>query len=185
MVGDMKKHLIIISLIVIVVGIFVLYFANSSSEDISNTDISTTSVTDSDGTTHYYEPVTDNKGSVSMTAENKGVFSEIETQSNGKAVTKKNGTYITNEHTTVLPIENITDSASSITKATTKNSLSDSTKSNNADNTVEIKTTEIAKETKPTATSITAENTTNKNETTTQKSTQPATDKDGWITKWY
>lgn len=120
----MKKHLIIISLIVIVVSIFVLYFANSSSEDISNTDISTTSVTDSDGTTHYYEPVTDNKDSVSMTAENKGVFSEIET-------------------------------------------------------------TETAKETKPTATSITAENTTNKNETTTQKSTQPATDKDGWITKWY
>lgn len=50
---------------------------------------STTAVTDEQGTTHYYEPVTDDEGNISTTAKNKGVFAEIETQSNGKAVKKR------------------------------------------------------------------------------------------------
>ena len=51
--------------------------------------ISTTAVTNSNGTTHYYEPVTDDNGNVSTIDGNQSIFVEIETQSNGKAVTKK------------------------------------------------------------------------------------------------
>lgn len=191
----MKKHLIIISLVVIVISIFVSCSVNGGGVSDGASPIPTTAVTDSNGTTHYYEPITDNKGNVLTTAENKGVFAEIETQSNGKVVTKKNGTYVTKKHTTVLPIENTIDNSgstekksssvsdkTSVNKTSTRNSVSDSTTSNDADNTIEL---EITKETKTTATATTAENTTNKEETTTQKQIQPATDKDGWITKWY
>ena len=111
----MKKQLLIISIIVVIVSIFVSCSVNSISENIS-----TTAVTDSNGTTHYYEPVTDDEGNISTTAKNKGVFAEIETQSNGKAVTKKNGEYVTNEHTTALSIENVTDRTSSTTKSATE-----------------------------------------------------------------
>lgn len=171
---NMKKQIFSISIIVIIVSVFVSCSANSSSENIS-----TTAVTDSDGTTHYYEPVTDDKGSLSTTGKNQGVFAKIETRSNGKAVTKKDGTYVTNEHTAVLPIESVTDN-SSTTNSTTQKSTSDTTKVvDDADNILEFepsddKTTTEKQTTKTTLT-----------ETTTKKETQPATDKDGWITKWY
>ena len=80
----MKKQFLIISVLVIVVSIFVSCSANSSGESIP-----TTAVTDSNGTTRYYEPVTDDNGNISTTGKNQGVFAEIETQLNGKAVTKK------------------------------------------------------------------------------------------------
>ncbi len=179
MVGkQMKKQLIIISIIVVIVSIFVSCSVNSSNEDIS-----TTAVTDSNGTTHYYEPVTDDKGNMSTTAKNQGVFIEIETQSNGKAVTKKDGTYVTNEHTTVLPIENTTDNSSSTTKSTTEKPSG--TTNNNADNNIDFEPEKPTEDTTPTSSTTTEKQTTTKAETTTQKSTEPATDKDGWITKWY
>lgn len=172
----MKKQLLIISVLVIIVSIFVSCSANSSSEDIS-----TTAVTDSNGTTHYYVPVTDDKGNVSATAENQGVFAEIETKPNGKTVTNKNGTYVTKEHTTVLPIKDKTTQQSHSAEPITEKLSSDTTKSiEDADNVVEFETTE----TKPDDRTTTKETTTT-TETTTQKETQPATDKDGWITKWY
>lgn len=181
----MKKQLLIISIIVVIVSIFVSCSAHSSSEDIS-----TTAVTDSKGTTHYYEPVTDDKGNISTTAKNQGVFAEIETQSNGKAVTKKDGTYVTNEHTTVLPIKDETTKPSSSAKPTAeKSSLSTTIHTDNttdADNVVEFQPTKTTEETKPDNTTTTTEKTTTTTtETTTQKEIQPATDKDGWITKWY
>lgn len=187
----MKKQLLIFSVLVIIVSIFVSCSANSSGGDIS-----TTAVTDSKGTTHYYEPVTDDKGNVSTTEKKQGVFAEIETNSNGKAVTKKNGTYVTNEHTTVLPIESTTNST---TTSTTQKSTSDTTKDiDNADNEVEfvpdettakttqtITTTTEKETTNTTSTTKAATTTTTTTKTTTKKETQPATDKDGWITKWY
>lgn len=173
----MKKQLLIISIIVVIVSIFVSCSVNSSSENVS-----TTAVTDSNGTTHYYEPVTDDEGNISTTAKNQGVFAEIETQANGKAVTKKNGEYVTNEYTTALPIENTTDSSSGTNKPATKQSSTSNTTTDidDADNDIEF---EAPSEdtTKPT----TEKTTTTTTETTTQKEIPPATDKDGWITKWY
>lgn len=172
----MKKQLIIISVLIVIISILVSCSANSSSEDIS-----TAAVTDSNGTAHYYEPVTDDEGNISITGKNHGVFAEIETQSNGKAVTEKNGTYVTNEHTTFLLIENDADNTSSTKKSESEKTSSDIT-NNNADNYVEFEipvddTTKITTTEKQTTTAAT--------DTTTQKGTQPATDKDGWITKWY
>ena len=84
---------------VIIVSIFVSCSVNSISETVS-----TTAVTNINGTTHYYEPVTDDKGNISTTDKNQGVFAEIETQPYGKAVTAKDGTYVTNENTTILTV---------------------------------------------------------------------------------
>ena len=101
----MKKQLLIISIIVVIVSIFVSCSANSSSENIS-----TTAVTDEQGTMHYYEPVTEN--------ESTSVFAEIVTDDNGKAVTKKNGKYVTKEHTTILTTAK--EAVSSITGSATE-----------------------------------------------------------------
>lgn len=183
----MKKQLFIISIVVIIVSIFVSCSAKSGSEDIS-----TTAVTDSKGTTHYYEPVTDDKGSLSTTGKNQGVFAEIETDASNKAVTEKNGTYVTNEHTTVLPIESEKKNTSSTKKQTTAKAVSDIAKDGEAaDNNIEFEPDKTTAEAKPDTTSTTTSTTTEKEttkattESTTKKETQPATDKDGWITKWY
>ena len=167
----MKKQILIISVLIIIISIFVFCSANSSSENFS-----TTAVTDSKGTTHYYEPVTDDKGNISTTEKEQGVYAEIETHSNGK--------YVTNEHTTVLTIENVTDSTSSTTKsATEKSSENDSS---NADNDIEFEPDETTSDRKPnTTTTTTQKQTTTTTETTTEKEIPPATNKDGWITKWY
>ncbi len=169
----MKKQLLIISISVIIVGVFVSCSASSSSKEIS-----TTAVTDSNCTTHYYEPVADNKG----------VYAEIETESNGKAVTEKDGTYVTNEHTTVLPINDENEKSSSNKKLTTEQSKKEkpatekstlSATNNAADNVVDFEPDKQTEKTKPTV------STTTEKQATTVKETQPATDKDGWITKWY
>lgn len=97
----MKKQLFIFSILIVIISIFVSCSTNSSSEVIS-----TTAVTNSNGTMYYYEPVTDDNGNVSTIDGNQSIFVEIETQSNGKAVTKKDGTYVTNEHTIILSIKN-------------------------------------------------------------------------------
>lgn len=168
----MKKQLFIISVLVIIVSIFVSCSVNSSSDEIS-----TTVVTDNNGTTHYYEPLTEN--------ESTSVYAEIVIDDKGKAVTNKNGTYVTNEHTTVLPIIDETTKTSNSAKPTTEKSSSNTTKNiEDADNIVDFEPDKPTEETKPT-TSTTTEKPTTTTTTTTQKGTQPATDKDGWITKWY
>ena len=89
--GNMKKQLLIISIIVVIVSIFVSCSVNKE----GNIQLpSTTDVTDEQGTTHYYEPVTEN--------ESTSVFAEIVTDDKGEAVTKKNGKCVTKEHTTIL-----------------------------------------------------------------------------------
>lgn len=169
----MKKQLFIFSILIVIISIFVSCSANSSSEDIL-----TTAVTDEQGTTHYYEHVTDEKVNISKTFENQGVYAEIETKSNGKAVTNKNGTYVTKEHTTVLPFDDETAKSISSTEK------SSSTTNEGADNNIAFDPDKPTEETKPT-TSTTAERTSTATTTTAEKETQPATDKDGWITKWY
>lgn len=166
----MKKQLFIFSILIVIISIFVSCSTNSSSEVIS-----TTAVTNSNGTTHYYEPVTDDNGNVSTIDGNQGIFVEIETQSNGKAVTKKDGTYVTNEHTTVLPFDDETAKSISSTEK------SSNTTNDNADNNVDFEPDKPTGEAKPSTSTTTEKPKT----TATQKTTQPATDKDGWITKWY
>lgn len=74
----MKKQLLIISIIVVIVSIFVSCSVNKE----GNIQLpSTTAVTDEQGTTHYYQPVTENKST--------SVFAEIVTDDKGKAVTKR------------------------------------------------------------------------------------------------
>lgn len=158
----MKKQLFIFSILIVIISIFVSCSTNSSSEVIS-----TTAVTNSNGITHYYEPVTDDNGNVSTIDGNQIIFAEIETKSNGKAVTNKNGTYVTKEHTTVLPFDDETAKSISSTEK------SSNTTNEDADNNIAFDPDKPTEETKPTTS------------TTAEKETQPATDKDGWITKWY
>lgn len=156
---NMKKQIFILSAIVITISVFVSCSVNSGSDDVSKTYISTTAITDGKGTTYYYKAVTDDKGNILTTAKNHGVFVDIETQTNSKVVTKKNGEYITKEHSTLIPIVDTVDN-SSITE--------------NKSSTKLIKTT---------AKTSTKKLSDAKNHTT--KEPHPATNKDGWITNWY
>lgn len=168
----MKKQLLIISVLVVIVGIFVSCSANGGSEDIS-----TTAVTDSNGATHYYVPVTDENGEAVTNADGDKIYTEIETQANGTAVTDKSGEFVTNANTTVLSDgPNGSDSNAK--------SPSSGEKTENADNEVPFNPAEesSAQESKTQTTS--ADNiTTETNQT--EKTTQSATDADGWINKWY
>lgn len=165
---QMKKQLFIISILVVIVSIFVSCSANGS-----NDNISTTAVADSNGTTHYYEPVTDESDTT--------VLAEIEIQTNGSIITDKNGEYVTKKHTT-LPNQNAADNTVT-TKSSAEQAATDDIQQ--ADNVVEFEPTETTEKTEPDTTTTEKETKTTTTETTTQKETQPATDKDGWITKWY
>lgn len=161
--GNMKKQLLIISIIVVIVSIFVSCSVNKE----GNIQLpSTTAAADEQGTTHYYEPVTEDK--------NATVFAEIVTDDNGKAVTKKNGEYVTKEHTTILTT---TEKTISSTKQAQNNSSE-----NSADNKIEFETT--TKRDKTTTTTA-AVKPTEKETTSTANPTKVVTDKDGWIDKWY
>lgn len=120
-------------------------FASCSSEK-SNDAASAAAVTDNCGVTHYYEPVTD-----------------------------KNGTHITNENATVLPMENgfvHPSNCASAPSYTEKNSenISD-------DNTVCFESASS----NPAANGTTAKSTAS----AATSAQPPATDSAGWITKWY
>ena len=72
----MKKHILIIASVVVIVCSFVACTNNSSSESIP-----TTAIMDSNGITHYYEPVTDENSDI-VTKENGDVVTtEITVQS--------------------------------------------------------------------------------------------------------
>lgn len=149
----MKKQILIIVSVVVIICSFVACTHNSGSESIS-----TTAVTDSNGITHYYEPVTDE---------------------NNDIVTKENGDVVTTEIT--------------VQSKATKTQTSSTSAQNEADNVIDFntvtdnsKTTTVRNNKTETSTEIsTDETTTQTNTTTPQKQTQPITDKDGWINKWY
>lgn len=200
-----NKAISIFILLVLIVSVLTACTVNSGGEDIS-----TTAVTDSKGTTHYYEPVTDDKGNISTTSKDQGVFAEIETESNGKAVTKIDGTYVTKEHTTIMNVTkkdngkttsaqkqkqstttkvNVSNNTNSTTKKTSSTSVPNN--NSNADNDVPFETTSrknattTTTEESPLSTSTTKSSTTTAKPTTTEKTTQSFTDEDGWINKWY
>lgn len=149
----MKKQVLIVVSVAVIICSFVACTNNSSSEIIS-----TTAVTDSNGITHYYEPVTD---------ENKEI------------VTKENGDVVTTEITVQ-------------SKATKAQTISTSAQ-NEADNVIDFntvtdnsKTTTVRNNKTEMSTEISTDETTTQTDTTIpQKQTQPITDKDGWINKWY
>lgn len=149
----MKKQVLIIISVAVIICSFVACTHNSGSESIS-----TTAVTDSNGITHYYEPVTDE---------------------NNDIVTKENGDVVTTEIT--------------VQSKATKTQTSSISAQNEADNVIDFntvtdnsKTTTVRNNKTETNTEISTDETTTQTDTTTpQKQTQPFTDKDGWINKWY
>lgn len=183
-VGNMKKQLFIISIIIIIVSIFVACSANSSREDIS-----TTAVTDSNGTTHFYEPVTDETGKAVTNENGDTIYAQIETQACGTPVTNKNGTYVTKEHTTVFPatakndVRNTAEENIGNTNTVTNSNSENQTAG--ADNEVPFEQTENNTSSTATTKNNTGVTTTTEQPAQTEKTTQSATDSDGWITKWY
>lgn len=149
----MKRQVLIIISVAVIICSFVACKNNSSSESIS-----TTAVTDSNGITHYYEPVTDENSDI-VTKENGDVVTtEITVQSKAtKAQTSL--TFAQNEADNVINFNTVTD-----------NSKTTTVRNNKTETSTEISTDET---------------TTQANTTTPQKQTQPITDKDGWINKWY
>lgn len=153
----MKKAIILLSATAITVCLFV----SCSAKNSGSGDVSTTAITDVNGETHYYETVTDKSGE--PVTDNKGntVYAEI--------VTDKDKNYVTNKSTTVFNDD-------------TKNaSLSETNKTNSADNEVTFNHPDATTTQEPTT------HITNTTESTTQEETptQSVTDKDGWINKWY
>ena len=160
----MKKAIILLAVTVITVSLFV----SCSAKNSGSGDISTTAITDVNGETHYYEAVTDEKGEIVTDKNGSTVYAEI--------VTEKDKNYVTNKSTTVFNDD---------TKGA---SLSETNKTNSADNEVTFNqpnetTTHIVQTTNTVDTTVTTttEKTTIEKETTIQS----VTDKDGWINKWY
>lgn len=144
-------------LIVVSVVVIICSFVACTHNSGSET-ASTTAVTDSNGITHNYKQVTDK---------------------NNDIVTKENCDVVTTEITVQ-------------SKATKTQTTSNSAK-NNADNVIDFntvtdnsKTTTVRNNKTETSTEISTDETTTQTDTTIpQKPTQPITDKDGWINKWY
>lgn len=153
----MKKAIILLAVTVITVCLFVSCTAKNSGSG----DISTTAITDVSGETHYYETVTDQSGEPVTDENGSTVYAEI--------VTDKDKNYVTNKSTTVFNDD------------TKDASLSETNKTNSADNEVSFNQPDATTTQEPTT------HITNTTESTTQKetTTQSVTDKDGWINKWY
>lgn len=153
----MKKSIILLAVTVVTVCLF----ASCSAKNSGSGDISTTAVTDTNGETHYYETVTDENGETVSNSKGNTVYAEI--------VTDKDKNYVTNKSTTVFNDD------------TKDASLSETNKTNSADNEVTFNQPDATTTQEPTT------HITNTTESTTQKetTTQSVTDKDGWINKWY
>lgn len=170
----MKRSVILILLVVLIVC-----GAAACSATTQSNEVSTTSVTDAEGQTRYYEYVTGENGE-QVTAQGGGaVLAQIETQADGIAVTERGGEYVTTGETTVLAPQN-TQTAAPESQGGTDVSAQET----NADNEVPFVSTENSTGTSPsqTTTSTTSPSTA---ENTTVTTTQSATDAEGWINKWY
>lgn len=153
----MKKAIILLAVTVITVSLFV----SCSAKNRGSEDNSTTAVTDTNGETHYYEVVTDQNGETATDGNSNKVYAEI--------VTDKDKNYVTNKSTTVFNDD------------TKDASLSETNKTNSADNEVTFNLPDATTTQEPTTHITNTTASTTQNETTTQSST----DKDGWINKWY
>lgn len=145
-------------LITISILVIICSFAACKSNG-SGDNMTTVAVTDKSGETHYYSQVTG---------------------SDKKPVTDGKGKPVTTEIT-----------ASGSKKAPSNKSSSDKA-DGSADNTVKFDATTKAADSTAvgttkgtTAVTSSAQGTTNQPTSTTEKQTKPATDKDGWVDKWY
>ena len=146
----MKKQVLIIISVTVITCSFVACTHNSSRETIS-----TTAVTDVNGNTHYYEPVTDENNEIVNDKNNEVVTTEITTTSKAQTTS----TFVPNEADNVIDFNTVTDNS---------------------------KTTTVRNNKTETSTELSTDETTTQTDTTIpQKPTQPITDKDGWINKWY
>lgn len=163
----MKKN---ISLILLIILLVCTGAACSAGDPVA--EVSTTSVTDTEGQTRYYEYVTDENGET-VTAENgNAVLAEIETDANGTAATRQSGEFVTKEETTV------------ISNQTTQSGAGNTSGSSSADNEIPF---DPGPENETTSEKQTQNTTTTKPATAPSgdTTTQSATDADGWINKWY
>lgn len=144
-------------LIIVSVVVIICSFV-ACTHNSGSESISTTAVTDSNGITHYYESVTDENNDI-VTKENGDVVTTEITVQGKSTKTQTSSTSAQNEADNVIDFNTVTDNS----KITT-------VRNNKTETSTEISTDET---------------TTQTNTTTPQKQTQPITDKDGWINKWY
>lgn len=175
-----KKQISIVIFFTVFVSVLTSCAIKSGSANIS-----TTAETDSNGTTHYYAPVADDNDNITTNKE-QGLFAEIETDASRKAVTKKDGTYVTNENTTFLALKNMEKDKNTTVKkndSTTKKPSANN-KNTDADNVIPFET---SRHNNATTTNEKKKSSTTTAESTdfTDRTTQSATDEDGWINKWY
>lgn len=168
MAGKMRKAIIFLVVTVITVCTLI----SCSAKNNSSENNSTTVVTDVDGKTHYYEPVTDENGMTITNENGENVYAEIVTDSKREPHTDKSNNYLTKKHSVALSDNN---SKYNIPASETKTTV--------------LVDNEVAFEDDKTSTSqgieppivTTTETTTTKTETTTNS----VTDANGWINKWY
>lgn len=179
----MKKQVLIIISIVVIICSFVACTHNSGSETAS-----TTAVTDSNGITHYYEPVTDENNEI-VTKENGDVVTTEITAKIKPSKTNATSTYTQNKADNVIDFETVINAttSNSTTEAekiitTTNHTTTEKAATITQSNTTASKSTTITTTTQKQITTTTSKLTTNP---TTKKQTQLATDKNGWINKWY
>lgn len=159
----MKKQLFIFSVLIIIVAVLVSCSANNDNNGNSNI-----AVTDKQGTTHYYEIVTDN---------------------NGKPLTNNNSKYVTNEHKTTTVIDNKV-TGSKIVVSSSKNSKDTKVfeTSDKADNNIDFKSNHEKTNSSVSVTASLPSTSASDNKETSSRNfstTQIATDNDGWVDKWY
>lgn len=177
----MKKQILIIVSVVVIICSFVACTHNSGSKTAS-----TTAVTDSNGITHYYEPVTDENNEI-VTKENGDVVTTEITAKIKPSKTNATSTYTQNKADNDIDFKSVTNNTTSTTETekvvtTTNHTTTEKATTITQRNTTAQKSTTITTTTQKQITTTTSKLTTNP---TTKKQPQLATDKNGWINKWY
>lgn len=151
----MKKALLITISILVIICSFAACKSNGSGDNMT-----TVAVTDKSGETHYYSQVTGSDKKPITDGKGKPVTTEITASSSKKAPSNKANAAKTTVGSAdnAVKFEATTKAADSTAVGTTKGT---------------------------TAVTSAAQGTTNQPTSTTEKQTKPATDKDGWVDKWY
>lgn len=176
----MKRILLIISGIVLITSALI----SCSNKQAVVDKISTTAIADGNGVTHFYQIET-----LSDKKTEKTTFVEIVTNKQGNAVTDKQGKYVTvsNKASNEQKAKDTTNKSSSTNskptdKSSQKNIDNPSNKNSKDNNNVSFETsTEKNNKTNENTTNTSSEETTEN----TSSFKEDATDKDGWINRWY
>lgn len=145
-------------LITISILVIICSFAACKSNG-SGDNMTTVAVTDKSGETHYYSQVTGSDKKTVTDGKGKPVTTEITASGSKKAPSNKASTdKADGSADNTVKFEATTKAADSTAVGTTKGT---------------------------TAVTSAAQGTTNQPNSTTEKQTKPATDKDGWVDKWY